>query len=34
MVTPIYYDGFGKSGKCYVQYDLDLDLDHEGNFNF
>ena len=38
MVTPIFYAGFGKSGKFYVRYDLDhdldLDLDHEGNFNF
>ena len=38
MVTPIFYDGFGKSGKFYVRYDCDhdrdLDLDHERNFNF
>ena len=30
MATPILYDGFGKSGKFYVRYDLD----HEGNFSF
>ena len=38
MVTPIFYDGFEKSGKFYIRYDLghdlELDLDHEGNFNF
>ena len=38
MVTPIFYDAFEKSEKFYVQYDLDhdlnLDLGHEGNFNF
>ena len=36
MVTPIFYDGFEKSGKFYVQIDLyhDHDLDHEKNFNF
>ena len=38
MVTPIFYDGFEKSGKFDVRYDLyhdlDLDLDHEGNCEF
>ena len=36
MTTPIFYDGFEKSGKFYAQYDLDhdLNLDREGNFNF
>ena len=34
MGTPIFYDGFEKSGKFYVRYDLDhdLDLDHLTNF--
>ena len=42
MVTPIFHDGFENSRKFHVQYDLDhdldlyfdLDIDHEGNFNF
>ena len=38
IVTPIFHDGFEKSGKFYVRYDfdrdLDLVLDYEVNFNF
>ena len=29
MVTPIFHNGFEKSGKFYVRYDLDHDLDFE-----
>ena len=36
MITPIFYDGFGKRGKFHVQYDLEhdlgLDIDHVENF--
>ena len=36
MEAPIFYDGFEKSGKLYVRYDLDhdLDLDYYVEFNF
>ena len=36
METPIFYDRFEKSGKFYVQYDLDhdFDLDQYVEFNF
>ena len=34
METPLFYDGFENSRKFYVRYELDVDLDHEVDFDF